>query len=99
MRLSFRVALSGPQVKSGQPAQIIVVGVETVRRLATRPLDLGLLELRRDGPDDTRGDLVLQVEDILERSVEPVCPQMRAGCGIDELPRNADAAPCLSDAA
>src|SRR5262245_15116995 len=35
--------------------------------------------------------LVLQLEDILDRSFEAICPKMGPGRGIDKLPRNSDA--------
>ena len=43
----------------------------------------------RDRADDARRHLVLQIEDVLELAVEAVRPEMRAGCGIDELPGDA----------
>src|SRR5262245_34894061 len=59
MRQSFLVALFGPKVKSGHAPQIVIVCVETLRGLTARPLNLGLLQLRSDGTNDTRCDLVL----------------------------------------
>ena len=47
--------------------------------------DLRLLQARRDGDDHPRGHLVLQVEDVLERAVETVRPQMRPRLGVDQL--------------
>ena len=81
------------------PAQIVVVGVEALGRLALGPLDLGLLEPRRDRADDARRHLVLQLEDVLELAVEPVGPEMRAGRGIDQLAGDAHPAAGLAHAA
>ena len=83
----------------GHAAQVIVVSREAFGRLVQRALHFGLLDLRRDGADHARGDLVLQVENILERAVETVRPQMRAGRGVDQLPGDADLVAGLADAA
>ena len=80
-------------------AQIVVVGVEALGRLALRALDLRPLQLRRDRADDARGDLVLQLEDIVERAFETVRPEMRPGRGIDELPGDAHPVRGLAHAA
>src|SRR5262249_18034806 len=48
---------------------------------------------------DTLGYLVLELEDVLERAVETVGPQMRAACRIDELRRDAHAVGRLARAA
>jgi hypothetical protein len=42
---------------------------------------------------------VLQVKNILEPAVEAVCPQMRAGRGVDQLSGDADFIAGLADAA
>ena len=67
-------------------AKIVVVGVETFGWLALRALDLGPLELRRDRADDGLGDLILQLENIVERAFEALGPQMRPSGRIDQLP-------------
>ena len=67
-------------------AQIIVVGVQAFGWLALRALDLGPLELRRNRADDRLGDLILQLEDIVEGAFEALGPQMRPGGRIDQLP-------------
>ena len=55
-------------------AQIIVIGIEALRRLALRPLDLEPLELRRDRADDALGHLVLELEDVIERAFIALSP-------------------------
>jgi hypothetical protein len=62
----------------GDAAQIIVVGVHALGRLALRAFDLGLLQPRRDRADDARRHLLLEIEDVLERAVEPIRPEMHA---------------------
>ena len=79
--------LPGSPMQVRHAAQIIVVGVEIFRRLALGALDLGALELRRDRADDARGDLVLQLEDIVEAAFEALRPQMRPGGRIDRAGR------------
>ena len=48
--------------------------VEVFGRFEPGAFDLGPLNHRRDGADDARGHLVLEVEDILECAVESVRP-------------------------
>ena len=47
-------------------------------------------------PATLAGDLVLQFEDVVERAVEAVGPEVRAGGGVDQLAGDAHpaAAPC-----
>src|SRR5262249_25080595 len=45
----------GSHMEVSHAAQIVVVGVEALGRLALRALDLGPLELRRDRADDGLG--------------------------------------------
>ena len=73
-------------MKVRHAAQIVVVGVEAFGWLALRALDLGSLELRRDRADDGLGDLILQLENIVERAFEALGPQMRPSGRIDQLP-------------
>ena len=47
----------------------------------------------------TRDDFVLHVEEIGERLVEPLGPEMIAGLGVDELHVDAHAVPAALDAA
>ena len=68
-----------------QGAQVEIVGVEVVRPLALGPLDLGVKQARLDRADDTQCDLVLQFEDVVERAVEAVGPDVGAGCRVDQL--------------
>src|ERR1700738_3964608 len=65
------------------------MGVETLGRLAFGTLDLGFLHRWRDRPDNALGHLVLQIEDVTEPTIKPVCPKMRPSGGIDKLSRDA----------
>ena len=60
-------------------------GVKVFGWLALRPLDFGLFKARRDCRDYAGRDLILQLEDVIQRSVKPIGPQMCSGSGIDEL--------------
>src|SRR6266536_1192603 len=93
------MALSAPRVNAGLPAQIIVVSVEAPGGLALGALDLRLFEPGRDRADDALGHLVLELENVLERAVETVGPQMRPVCRIDELRRDAHPVGRLAHAA
>src|SRR4029077_20736453 len=49
-----------------------------------------------DHPGNGRGHLVLEVENISERTVKAVGPQMRAGNRVDQLPGDPDPVPCFA---
>ena len=55
-------------------AQVKVVGVEIVGPLAFGAVDLGAAHRRFDRRHHAGGDLVLEVEHVAERAVEPVGP-------------------------
>src|SRR5712691_713094 len=69
------------------------------RSLALGTLDLGFFHRRRDRPDNALSHLVLQIEDVAEPAVKPVCPKVCPSGGIDELPRDAYPVCGLSNAA
>src|SRR5207237_7821826 len=73
-----------------QGPQIEIVGVETFRALAPGALDLGVAQARLDRADDAQGNLVLQFEDVVERAVISLGPDMRAGRGLDQLRGDTD---------
>src|SRR6476660_9766750 len=84
----FVVALFRPRMKARYPSQKIVVCIKAFSWLVLRTLDLGLFHSRGDRRHNTCGHLVLQLKDILQRSVEAICPEMRSRGCIDELCRN-----------
>ncbi|MNF84439.1 hypothetical protein D3C84_668000 [compost metagenome] len=45
--------------------------------------------MRRDGTDDAFSDLILQLEDVVERAFEALRPEVRSGRRIDQLPGDA----------
>ena len=90
-RASSAAALLIVPVEGRQPAEVVVVGFQALCRLAPGTLDLGLLHFRCDRTDDARGDLVLQIEDLRQRSVETIGPQVGTRRGIDELAGDAQA--------
>src|SRR5262245_50918707 len=69
----------------GQGTEIKVIGGEIVRPLAPCALDLALPELRLDDAGDTDCDVVLKLKNVFEKAVEPVGPEMRAACYVDQL--------------
>jgi hypothetical protein len=47
-------------------------------------------QARLDRADDAQGNLVLQFEDVVERAVISLGPDMRAGRGLDQLRSDTD---------
>jgi hypothetical protein len=74
----------------GQSAQIQVVGIEARGRVTDRPLDLGEAQLGLDSTNDTAGDLVLELEDVVERPIKPVGPNVSAAGRVDQLTGDAN---------
>src|SRR5580698_3979050 len=73
------------RVSGRYPQQIIVVGIEAFGRLAFGSLDLGFFNRWRDRPYNARRHLILEIKDVVQPTVNPVCPNMCSGCRIDEL--------------
>src|SRR5262245_64348108 len=76
-------------VGNRQRAQIVVVGIEVLSRLSLRTLDLVSPQPCSDRTGNADGHPILQIEDLGQRSLEAIGPEMRAGRGIDELSGNA----------
>ena len=72
-------------------AQVEVVGSEVIRWPRGGSAHLGRLQCRLNHAGDADRDPVLELEDVLQRAVEAVGPQMRAGQGIDQLRSDAHA--------
>jgi hypothetical protein len=64
-------------MRERQGAEIKIVAVEAPGRLTPSPPDFGLGDLGCDRGDDAGRHLVLQLEDICERTIEAIRPQMR----------------------
>jgi hypothetical protein len=75
--------------KGRQRTQIEIVGGEVSRRPSSRAAHLGRLQRRLDDAGNAEGDPILQFEDIFQRAVEAISPQMRTGERIDQLPGDA----------
>jgi hypothetical protein len=71
----------------GQSAQHEVVGVEIFWPLALDAFDLGRAQTWLDCTDRAQGDLVLQCENVVERTVVVLGPDIRAAYALDELRR------------
>ena len=74
------------------PAQIVVVGLQALGRLAQRPLALRDLETHRYPRDDVAHDLVLQCEKSPQAAVITLAPDVMARGRVDELGIDADLA-------
>src|SRR5215472_1721934 len=66
-------------------AQEVVVSIEALGRLPSRTLDLRALEPWLNGSHHLCGHLILQVKYVLQGTIEAVCPNVAAGCRVDEL--------------
>jgi hypothetical protein len=64
---------------------------------APATFDFCLLKPRADCAHYTCRHLDLQLEDILKRIFEAICPKMCPGCGIDKLPSNTDPISTISE--
>src|SRR5208282_59783 len=72
---------------------------QMLRALAPDAFDLGLAQGRLDSADYTQRDLVLQGENIVDRAVIALGPDMPAGVRFDQLASDADAGCRLAHAA
>ena len=75
----------------GIGTQIKVVGTEVARGPVGRSARLGGLQCRLDHAGHATRHFVLKIEDIFERAVEAVGPEMRAAGRIDQLSGDAHA--------
>src|SRR5207249_9948199 len=77
----------------------MIVSVQAGRGLAASALGSARLHAAHQGSDDRVHDLVLHREEICQRTIEALAPDMIAGLGIDELRGDPDAFPHPADAA
>ncbi len=70
----LRVACRGIAMQVRQAAENVLPRGQVLRGPRRRPFQLRLLDFRLDDGDDPPGDLVLYVEDIFDRAVEPIGP-------------------------
>jgi hypothetical protein len=62
----------------GQAAEIMIIGIKTLGRLALGARYLGLLKRGGYDADDRGSYLVLKLENIIEPALETICPEMCA---------------------
>ncbi len=86
----FFDALAAEGIEVSKRPQPKVVSSQVFRRLAPRPFDLCQAQLRLYSAHNTGGYLVLEVEDVIKRTVEPVRPDMSASRCIDQLTNHAN---------
>ena len=65
-----------------------VVGIEVVGPLAPCTLDFSFAQGWLDGADDAHCQFVLECEDVAQRTIVTVGPDIRRSCGVDVLPRD-----------
>ena len=80
-----------------QSAQIEVIGVEVFGTLSLGAFNLRPLQARLNDADHFFGDLILQVENLLQFSVVSVGPKVRTGFGFEQLGGDAHAVPRLAN--
>jgi hypothetical protein len=86
----LRAGHADPVEENGLGLEGEVVSGEVSAFLAAHPLDLGHLDLRRDGGHDIAGDVLLKVEEVIELAVVALGPNMAPGLAVDQLGRDPD---------
>ena len=76
----------GREMDMGQATVIRSHRVDIADRSSACPLDLGTIDFRCNRADDLLGNLVLQIENIIQGAVKPIGPEVGARRDIDELP-------------
>jgi hypothetical protein len=76
----------------------VLPGVQALGRLPLQALVLGSVDVRLDTPDHALGNLVLDGEDIVERPVVALRPEVSAALRLDELPGDPDPVAALPHA-
>ena len=82
-----------------EAAQETVIGVEVLRSLACDAHHLGLAQLRRDRRHDPLRHAILEFEDVIEPTFDPVGPQDTPAFSVAEFRGNANAILGAADAA
>src|SRR5215813_9260447 len=72
-----------PGVIAWQGTQVEIVCGQIERRPLCRAADFGRLQCRLDDAGDGRRHLVLKLEDVFERAIEAIGPEMRVSESID----------------
>src|SRR6266481_1925351 len=74
-----------PGLIKWQGTQVEIVGGQIASRPLGRTADFGRLQCWLDDAGNARRHLVLKLEDVFERAVEPIGPEMRVAGRIDQL--------------
>src|SRR5215472_4922990 len=88
--------LSCYRVINRQRTQIQIVGSNVARRTSGRAVDFSSLQCGLDDPGDADRHLVLKFENIFQRAVKTIGPQMSTGVGLYQLRGDAHAVPALA---
>jgi hypothetical protein len=72
-------------MKFRERQQVKIVGIEAPTRLPAGPLDLGKAQPRLYCADNAARHSILQFEDVIERAIEAVGPDVCAGRRVDQL--------------
>src|SRR6266851_2538568 len=75
-----------------------VVSIEAVGPFALHALEFGAPQAGLDGADHVQGNLVLKRENVIERTIETLGPQMSPGLRLYHLSRDADTTAILTHA-
>src|SRR4029434_8562661 len=78
--------------------KIIIIRLQALGWFAQSPRHFSSFKLRRQCAYHARRHLILQIEDVFERAVVAVGPDVIACCGVNELSSDADAIAGLADA-
>ena len=95
----FDYSLTGKTVVDLYRPQIEIVGCQIASWAPHCAADLGGFQGWLDDPGDACRHLILKIEDILQRAVEPICPQMGGLLGVDQLRGDAQPTAARSDRA
>src|SRR6266496_2530404 len=85
-----------PRVDEWHSLQDEIISIQTVRSFAFDAFDLHASKARLDNADDAHCNLVLESEDIVERPIIALGPDMGASLRLNELAGDADTISCLA---
>ena len=80
-----------PHEQRGLSLLELLVGLEVARMALRHPAQLGFADFRRQHADDLRAELVLDGEEVGQRTIEPLRPELSSGTLLGE--KNVQAQP------
>src|SRR5260221_6590525 len=95
----FLVVLELPCVIKRNSAQEEIVGIDALGWLPSCTLDFSVSKSRLNGAKNACGNAVLKIEDIFQRTIESLGPNVSASGGVDQLGRDSNAVFGLTHAA